>query len=280
MNIRHLWVPVVIVLTAQSLSIQAQWVNHRDPQTPRLPDGKPNLSAPAPRASNGKPDLSGTWQVEPSPISELLALIPGGQNGLGEGIPSKYFLNILADFTPENAPIQPAAAALYAQRAAAFGKDGPIPRCQPAGVTTGELLPIPHKIVQTPRLLVVLYESDTSFRQIFLDGRKQPVDPQPAWLGYSVGKWDGDSLVVDTVGFNDRSWLDVFGHPHSDALHLVERFRRRDFGHLDVQITIEDPKTFTRPFTIKFTERLLADSDVIESFCSENERDVVHLLDK
>jgi hypothetical protein len=281
MGRRHLCLALatVVTLATQSVSAHAQW-NHRAPETPRLRDGTPNLSAPAPRASNGKPDFSGTWQVQGSPISELRQLFPGGENGLGESVASKYFINILADFTPDNAPIQPEAAALYARRSAVFGKDGPITRCLPASIPNAELLPHPHKIVQTSRLLVVLYEMNTSFRQIFLDGRKRPDDPQPAWLGYSIGKWDGDWLVVDTMGFNDRGWLDAFGHSHSDVLHVVERFHRRDFGHLDVQVTIEDPKTFTKPFTIKFTERLMADSDLIESVCQENERDAAHLKDR
>jgi hypothetical protein len=245
-----------------------------------MPDGRANLSAPAPRATNGKPDLSGIWQVEGSPIPELMRLLPGGENGLGEALPSKYFIDILADFTPEEAPIRPSAAALFKQRAATFGKDGPLPRCLPASVPGGELLPSPHKIVQTPRLIVMLNELDTSFRQIFVDGRTHPADPQPSWLGYSVGKWDGDWLVVDTVGFNDRGWLDAFGHPHSEALHIVERFHRRDFGHLDVRVTVDDPKTYTKPFTIQFTERLMPDAELIESFCPENEKDAARLASK
>ena len=126
----------------------------------------------------------------------------------------------------------------------------------------------------------MLYEQDTSFRQIFVDGRKQPVDPQPSWLGYSIGKWDGDSLVVDTAGFNDRSWLDAFGHPHSDAMRVTERLHRRDFGHTEVEITVDDPKTYTKPFTVKLNQRLLPDTDLIESVCLENERDRTHLVGK
>ena len=126
----------------------------------------------------------------------------------------------------------------------------------------------------------MLYEQDTSFRQVFVDGRKQPGDPQPSWLGYSVGKWDGDSLVIETAGFNDRSWLDAFGHPHSDAMHVTERFHRRDFGHMEVEITVDDPKTYTKPFTIKVNQRLLPDTELLESFCLENERDRTHLVGK
>jgi hypothetical protein len=126
-------------------------------------------------------------------------------------------------------------------------------------------------------LIAVLHEAGWNFRQIYTDGRKPPADPQPLWLGYSTGKWEGDTLVVDTVGFNDKSWLDAIGHPHSDALHMVERLRRRDFGHLDVEVTMDDSKMYTKPFTIKFTERLVPDSDLLEYVCEENEKDVQHL---
>ena len=126
----------------------------------------------------------------------------------------------------------------------------------------------------------MLYEQDASFRQIFIDGRKLPADLQPSWLGYSVGKWDGDSLVVDTAGFNDRTWLDAFGHPHSEAMRVTERFHRRDFGHMEVQITVDDPTMYTRPFTIKLNQHLLPDTDLIEAFCLENEKDRPHIVGK
>jgi hypothetical protein len=129
-------------------------------------------------------------------------------------------------------------------------------------------------------VIAMLYEQDTSFRQIFIDGRKLPADLQPAWLGYSVGKWDGDTLVVDTAGFNDRSWLDAFGHPHSESMRVTERFHRRDFGHMEVQITVDDPTMYTKPFTIKINQRLLPDTDLIESFCLENEKDRAHIVGK
>ena len=139
-----------------------------------------------------------------------------------------------------------------------------------------ETAPGPYKIVQTPGLIVMLYERETVFRQVHTDGRKLPDDPQPAWFGYSVGRWDGDTLVVDTAGFNERGWLDARGHTHSDALHLSERFHRADFGHMELQITVDDPKTYTRPFTIRLNQELLPGSDLIEYFCSENERDLRH----
>ncbi len=139
------------------------------------------------------------------------------------------------------------------------------------------LLPIPFKLIQTPREVVLLYEADTTFRQIFTDGRKLPVDPQPAWLGYSVGKWEGDWLVVDSAGFNDKAWLDAFGHIHSDALRVRERFHRRDFGHMEMEVRLEDPKTFTQPVTVRFNLDLIPDTELLETFCPESEQDLAHL---
>jgi hypothetical protein len=142
------------------------------------------------------------------------------------------------------------------------------------------MIPAPYKIIQTPRVMMVLYEGDAVFRQIFTDGRKLPADPDPSWLGYSVGKWTGDVFVVETVGFNDKAPLDMLGHPRSESLHLTESFRRRDFGHLEAQITVDDPKTYTKPVTIRVNHRLRADTELIESFCSEGERDLAHFPGK
>jgi hypothetical protein len=276
---RSIW--VAIALAGAVVCARGQWLNQRVPGTPRTHDGKPNLSAPVPRASNGEPDLSGVWQAESATGADLARLAPGGGGGAlsvpGEGVPSKYFINVLADFKPEESPLRPAAAAVFQQHAATFSKDFPTARCLPAGVPAGGLLPIPYKIIQTPGVIVMLYEADTTFRQIFTDGRKQPPDPQPAWLGYSIGKWEGDWMVVDTIGFNDQSWLDASGHPHSEALHTVERFHRSDFGRMEVQVTIDDPKTFTKPFTFQFNQRLIPDTDLMETYCSENEKDAGHL---
>jgi hypothetical protein len=160
------------------------------------------------------------------------------------------------------------------------GRDFPTSRCLPAGIPAANLLAIPFKLIQTPNEIVLLYEYDTTFRQIFIDGRKLPDDPQPAWLGYSVGKWANDWLVIDTIGFNDQAWLDALGHTHSDALHVTERFHRRDFGHIEEEVRIDDPKTFTKPFSIRFNLRLIPDTELLETFCSESEKDRVHLTAK
>jgi hypothetical protein len=276
-------VVIGMVLAGAISCASAQWLAYRDPKTPRTKDGKPNLSAPAPRASNGRPDLSGVWQTEPSPPDEMTRLFPdlGDIVLLGDDPRtfSKYFLNILADFKPEEAPIRPEAAALSEPRIKNLGKDSPTSHCLPLGITQAEGIgdPFPYKIVQTPGLIMVLYEGDGMHRQIYTDGRKHTRDPEPSWLGYSVGRWEADTLVVDTVGFNDKSWLDASGHPHSEALHLTERFHRLDFGHMNLQITVEDPKMYTRPFTIKYAQRLLPDTDILESVCAENEKDRTHL---
>ena len=190
---------------------------------------------------------------------------------------SQYFINILSDFKPEEAPIRADAAALFLQRSKTFSNESPLSHCLPEGMPLVEMAPAPYKIIQTPGLTLLLYERDTTFRQVYTDGRKLPDDPQPSWLGYSVGKWVGDSLVVDTAGFNDRGWLDARGHTHSEALHLTERFHRLDFGDMEVQLTIDDPKTYTRPFTVHLKQRLRPDSDLLEYFCTENEKDVSHI---
>jgi hypothetical protein len=277
MRTRKLWIS--IALAAGSVCAHAQWLNHPAPGTPRAKDGKPNLLAPAPRAANGRPDLSGVWVAEPAPLEELLKQFPDSENGtpsLGEPQASRYFGNILADFKPDDVTMKPWAEELLKQRAASNSKDIPSAKCLPLGVPLGDTALFPHKIIQTPAVVVVLYEDLTEFRQIYTDGRTLPVDPQPALLGYSVGRWDKDWLVVEVAGFKDRGWLDAYGHPFSDAMRVTERFHRRDFGHMDVQVTVDDPKTYSKPFTFTFTQRLLPDTDLLESFC-ENEKDAARL---
>ena len=270
---------VFFVLLASSAS--AQWLNHPTPGAPRTRDGKVDLAARAPRTSDGKPDLSGVWHVEATPMDEWKRLLGKDLDfvvatsplGMETTTISKYALNVLMDFKPEDAPMKPETAKIFGERAEALGRDLPSTYCLPIGLPLTYLVSEVNKVVQTPGLTVIMYEADGTHRQIYTDGRKAPRDPEPMWLGYSTGRWEGDTLVVDTVGFNDKSWLDAFGHPHSDALHLVERFRRRDFGHLDMEITIDDPKMYTKAFSFKVTQRLVPDSDILESFCNENEKD-------
>ena len=233
----------------------AQWLNYPTPGIPRMSDGKPDLAAPTPRTSDGKPDLSGVWQ------------------GPGAG---SYDRNIARDLKPGD--IQPWAEALYQQRVRDLGKDAPRANCLPDPFAYYHVIDV-ERIVQTPRLLVMLYQGTTNsvHRTIFTDGRPLPVDPNPTWMGYSVGHWEGDTLVVETAGFTDHRWLDIEGHPHSEALRITERFHRRDFGHMDLELIYDDPKAFTKPFSLKISKTLLADSDLLESIC-ENDRSGAHML--
>jgi hypothetical protein len=274
---------LLVLFALLSTGAHAQWLNYSPPGTPRTRDGKPNLAAPAPRAADGKPNLSGVWHVHPTSLAEMKRLY--GEKADVVNVPgmeldtiSKYAINILVDFKPEESPIRPEATEILKRR---LPSEFPDTNCLPAGIPTAGLVSEPVKIVQSPGLIVMLYESEDGHRQIYTDGRKLPKEiAQPAWLGYSVGKWEGDTLVVETAGFNDKSWLDVIGHPHSEALRIVERYRRRDFGHMDLEMTFDDPQMYTKPFTIKVTQDLLADSDIFESFCNENEKDRPHLNQK
>lgn len=255
-------------------------MNYRDPSTPRTADGKANLAAPAPRAANGKPDLSGVWLASPSPRDEIQRLF-GDLSAYvvpGDDIRNihKFAINILADYKAEDSsPMRPEAAQLFNARSKDFGGGITTARCLPAGLPIADFLP--SKFVQTPGLIMMVAEGDNTHRQVYLDGRPHPADPQPLWMGYSIGKWDGDTLVISTVGFNDKTWLDVLGHPHSESLRIEERLHRRDFGHMETEITVDDPVMYTKPFSIKFERALLADGDILEAICNENERDVAHL---
>ena len=275
MQVSNAW--IWITLGAAPACANAQWVNHPMAGAPRTHDGSVNLTAKAPRLRDGKPDLSGIWQTEDPTREERYKFFFDGINNLGEDIPSKYFMNILFDFKPEDAPLRPEAVPLLQQHRAGLAKDIPSTRCLPFGIPLMDAAPFPYKVIQTPSEIVLLYEHDTTFRQVFMDGRKHPVDPTPSWLGYSIGKWEGNALVVDTVGFNDESWLDAAGHPHSEDMRVTERFRRPDFGHMDVQVTVDDPKMYVRPFTVTLHQRLLPDTDLLESICTENEQDWKHM---
>src|SRR5579864_2907353 len=237
-----------------AIPLPAQWLNQLTPGIPRTADGKPNLAAPAPKAFDGKPDLSGLWRL-------------GVEIGVGA--------NITGDLP--SADIQPWVAALSRQRLEEFGKDDPeITGCRPGGprhITRAGLA----KIVQTPSLMVILYE-DLAYRQIFLDGRQLPPDPNPNWMGYSIGHWDSDTLVAESGGFNERTWLDFAGHGHTEALRMTERYRRRDFGHMDLQVTLDDPKAYAKPWTVSAGGALAADTELLEYVCLENEKDQQHLV--
>jgi len=262
-----LW--IIVALVGAGISTGAQWLNHPTAGAPRTRDGKVNMTARVPRLS-GKPDLSGLWQVQGQPRA------PGALFGLGESENSRYFINVLADFPPNDLPLTPAGLGRWKHNTQPT-TPSPIVNCLPDGMPHGNVLPQPFKVIHSTGVIVLLYEVGTTFRQVFMDGRKLPVDPSPTWQGYSVGRWEGDTLVVDTIGFNDRSWLDVRGTPHSEEMRVEERFRRRDYGHLDLTTTITDPKTFTRPITFGVVLDLMPDTDLLEHYCAENEKDDAHI---
>jgi hypothetical protein len=245
-----------IIICVVSAPLAAQWLNYPTPGIPRLPNGKPNLAAPAPKSPDGKPDLSGTW------------LTRGG-----------YTVNIAKDLKPGDVSFQPWADALYKHRLANNAKEDPQGRCVLSGVPREDVVPYPFKILNSNGMIVILYEALHSYRQIFMDGRALPKDPNPTWMGYSIGHWDGDTLVVDSAGFVDNTWLDNSGHPGTEAMHLTERFRRLDFGHVDLHITIDDPKAYTKPWSVDI-QLALADTELIEYVCDENEKDFEHLVGK
>jgi hypothetical protein len=274
---------LLVFLAVFSSGLHGQWLNFQTPGTPRLPDGTPNLNAPVPRGLDGKPDLSGVWMHEPATAAEMKRVfgnrfeetVKVDVPGMELGTQHRYAFNILQDFKPQDSPMRPAAAELM--KKASFARDPDALCSEIPGIPLADLLSEPIKIVQSPRLSVILYEAGNAHRQIYTDGRELPKEfSLPAYYGYSVGHWEGDTFVVESAGFNDTTSLDAAGHPHSEALHLVERYRRRDFGHLDVETTIDDPQMYTRPFTIRVPHNLLADGDVFESFC-ENEKDSAHL---
>ena len=268
-----------IAVTGAITPIHAQWLNYPTPGTPLTRDGKPDLSAKAPRAANRKPDLSGVWAIQPPPAGEIERLYGDlGATIVAGDDPrsfSRYWANILIDFKRGEEPLRPEAAAVTLKNRQTM--DNPDSHCLPISVAVRNLTPFPFKVFQTSDAIVILYEGDGAARQIHTDGRKLPENPHPSWMGYSTGKWVGDTLVVDTAGFNDRGWLDTRGHPRSEALHIQERFHRRDFGHMDVEETIDDPNILTQSVTIKYTELLVPNSDVLENFCTEGERDRAYI---
>jgi len=260
--------------------MRAQWLNYPEPGTPLTKDGTPDLAAKPPRTTNGKPDLSGVWQIEPPQPGEIGRLYgdvgPGAVVGDDLRDQNKYFFNLFVDFKPGEEPLRPEAAAQTLKNRESIIGNSPVAHCLPYGLPNRYFNARPFKFFQTPAALVMYFELDGAFREIHTDGRKLPESPFPSWMGYSTGKWEGDTLVVDTAGFNDKTWLDVRGHPHSESLRVQERFRRRDFGHMDIQATIEDPIMLTKPVTVKFTVLLIPNSDVLENFCAEGERDQVY----
>jgi hypothetical protein len=241
---RSILLLAIVLFTA--VPAAAQWLNYPTPDLPRTADGKPNLAAPAPQTADGRPDLSGLWRL----------------NGLG------YVFNIFGD---QKVDMLPWAREVFAKRSIGFAKDSPESNCLPPGPIAGLFGMDPVKFIQTKNVLLILYEGAPT-RQVFLDGRPLPKEPNPTWMGYSVGRWDGATLVVETAGYNDRTWLDLTGHPHTEALRVTERFRRLNTGQMKVEMTFDDPQTYTRPWTISIDAQFVPDTELLEFVCNENEK--------
>jgi hypothetical protein len=248
-------------------SLVAQWPSHPTRNVPRGADGKPNLTAPAPRTADGVPDLTGIWNY-----AGVLGF-RGGPPPSPPGTPVQAtFWNIEAGFK-EGLPFTPWGAEIRRQRMAGNSKDNPDAACLPLGHMQLHTHSQPRKMIQTKDLIVIIYEANANVRQIFLDGRPAPTnDPQPWWYGYSRGHWEGDTLVVETTNFRDEGWLDVNGAPLTDQGKLTERFRRPTFGTLEIDVTIDDPKAYTKPWTVRVNQRLLVDTELIEFVCNENQQ--------
>lgn len=261
------WARIAAFGLLVSAPAATQWLDYPAKGTPRLKNGKADLSAPTPKTADKNPDLSGTWWV-PFHGEEVA------------GAPPKYLLNLAADLKPEEVQMLPWAGQIQKERFANLAKDFPLSRCLPLPAPSIFTEPLPFKIMQTPTVTAILFEHQGRYRQIFTDGRELPKDPNPTWMGYSIGRWEGDTLVVESAGFNDKSWLDGIGHPHTEELRVTERFHRRDFGHMEIRATIDDPKTYARPWTVKLPVELLPDTDPLETVCNENEKDVQHLVGK
>ena len=269
-----------------SASVHAQWPSYPTPDVPRTADGKPVLDGPPPRTADGKIDFSGIWEIR----------FGGGGGGRGRGagpggaqatpapvdpnaIPTSQFFEVAGRGYP--LPLQPWAAELKKKRMADNSKDNPDVWCLPIGLMQYHNHPQPRQIVQTKHLMLITYESNYGLRYIYMDGRPAPDnDPTPWWFGYSRGWWEGDTLVVETTNFRGdekAGWLDVNGSPYTEALKMTERFRRPNFGTLEIDVTIDDPKAYTRPFTVRVNQRLMVDQEMMEFICNENEKSTAHI---
>ena len=255
----RLFIVVLAIMWAVPSVATAQWDPYPWKNMPRTPDGKVDMKAPPRRTADGKVDLSGFW-------------MPGDS--------VRHLLNLAVDLKPEDIPLQPWAATLYKERIDNNGIDHPGARCLPSGIPEKNNIPDGLKVVQTPDLLIFLYESRTIYRQVFTDGRPLPKDAQPTWMGYSIGHWEGDTFVIETIGQNGKTWLDMKGLPGTESLRVVERYTRPTIGVINIDVTIDDPKAYTKPWSVKLSWRLVPDTDLIESICEENNRDPGHMVGK
>jgi hypothetical protein len=261
----------IAILSVWSGTLLAQWPPHPTPNVPLTPDGEPDLEAPAPRTADGRPDLSGIWEAvggERGPVEGQLGRGPNAEPPPGSP-PVAHFFDIGAQF---DVPYTEWGDEITRQRIADAARANPDAHCLPMGHMQYHLHPQPRKIIQTPDLIVILNEANSGIRQIFLDGRELPGDDAlPWWFGYNVGHWDGDTLVVESSGFRDDVWLDYNGSPLTSSGKITERFRRPNFGTLEIDVTIEDPKAYTEPFTVRVNQRVMLNTNLIEFVCIENE---------
>ncbi len=298
-----------MILGGVPVALHAQWPDYPTPAVPKGPDGKPDLTGPVPKTADGHPDLSGIWTIASrprprptdgsipgqlplspppaAPEAQSPAAVPAGSQfaagGVGLGPPPpgiNQFFNI-GSTLKDGLPMTPWAKELRAQRKGENNKDNPDAHCLPLGLMQLHLHPQPRKIIQGPKLIVILYEAQGGVRQIFMDGRPLPgPDAEPWWYGYSIGHWDGDTLVVETNGFRDDVWLDVEGSPLTNTGKMTERFRRVNYGNLEIEVTVEDPKAYTKPWTVMIKQRVMLNTDLIEFICNENEKSDAHLVGK
>ena len=271
----HALVFVCIATVGMATLGFGQWLRYPTEGIPRKADGTPDYTARAPRLQDGKPDLSGIWHA---------AQTNRCVNGNGEAIPcgreiggSPLGGNLGRNLPGGSLPYQPWAAKLSQERHAALNIDDPHVRCLPDNPPRSWTLPHLTKAVHTPKLLILLYEVNAMYRQIFIDGRPFPEDMNPTWNGYSVGHWEWDTLVVESRGFRDNLWIDTWGSPMSDEGKMTEKIRRLNFGTMEIELTIDDPKVYTKPFTVTLTESLEADTDLSDEFCLEGEKDYERL---
>lgn len=261
----------VLLLGSFSGGLSGQWINYPTAGVPRTPDGKPDLAAACPRTADGKPDLSGLW-VNPTKR-------PPNPEFPGCAAVSDEFINIAAHLQG-GLPYQPWAADLVKARRTEQRVNDPMSRCIPIGPIRLHTWNGPRKLVQAPGLLIIMNELDTTYRQIYTDGRPLPADPNPSWNGYSSGKWEGDTLVVHSAGFRDHMWLDGAGNPMTDAARITERFKRLNFGNLEIEITVDDPKAYTKPWTVTIAQTIDLDTDLLDYVCADDEKDIPHLSAK
>lgn len=272
---RRLFAAIGVALLA-SMSASAQWPLYVPPDVPRAADGRPDLNAPGPRLPNGRPDFTGVWESRVPPSGRLggpalPSLTPGAP-------PLATFVDIGRN-VKEGLPLTPWGAGLKKQRMARNSMDNPDAHCLPMGFMQLNTHSQPRKIVHTKDVMVIAYEPNYGLRWVFTDGRTlPPAEAQPFWYGYSVGRWDGDDLVVETRGLRDEGWLDVNGSPFTDQARITERFRRVNYGRVEIDVTVEDPKAYTKPFTVRVNWRLYPDGELIEFICNENNQSVNHLV--